>query len=722
MIDRHGRLAERFGEGSGKINKVGDKAWYTRSAVRMAGSPDAPLVLAEGITTAAAIWQATGHECWAVLGAKRFSKVPLRDARDVIVALDADEPDSPGTKDAAKAIDELRHARSFRIARAGGDRGYDFCDLLRDRGADAVRAAISSAELIEHQLQTRKKVKNAERPPSESLRRETDDGRVLIEDDDVHLTETLDLVELAMRGQQAPVFQRGSRLARIHRLDHQEAKEDIEVIREPGALVIRDYSSAQFRERIYSHVQFWEPSWVDGVFIQAPVSVPKWVVEHLLDRDERWSWNPLSGIVEAPTMRVDGTILDQQGYDSNSGLYYDNGKVAFDLIPTEPTKADALRALEKLSSVVEGFPFDGNEDGRVKCPSRSAALSLLLSPFVARVAKPPAHLADANAPRSGKSLLIDSASLIATGKRAAHMDWDLNDQENVKRLSGVLLQGDLMLSIDNVERPLGGSFLCSILTQENVQVRVLGQTGQPHVRTNMLIAASGNNIKVKGDLSVRSIKFRLDARRERPGERKFDVDLYKYIPAHRHELVPACLTILRAWAIAPETDRVAILSKMTPMGGFEAWSERVRAALIWLDEDDPCATVDEVIEQEEGEAKYAALLAGWIEGLPARKKIGSQDGCDLFGGSAEANESAWCSLEKVIQIGDRTPSLKAALVEITPREVKSPTHSLGTFLKPFVDRAVGIADAAGKRHVYRVRKRQHPRLRTMQYLVEEIGP
>ena len=124
------------------------------------------------------------------------------------------------------------------------------------------------------------------------------------------------------------------------------------------------------------------------------------------------------------------------------------------------------------------------------------ALSLMLSPHIARVAKPPAHLLDANAPRSGKSLLIDSASMIATGKRAAHMDWDENDAENVKRLSGVLLQGDLMLSVDNVERPLGGSFLCSVLTQDVVQIRILGQTGQPHVGTNMLIAASGNNIKV----------------------------------------------------------------------------------------------------------------------------------------------------------------------------------------------------------------------------------
>ena len=83
MIERDGQLATQFGDGSGKINKIGDKGWYSCSAVRMPGPVEGPIVLAEGISTAIAIWQATGHECWAVLGAKRFSKVPLPDDRNV---------------------------------------------------------------------------------------------------------------------------------------------------------------------------------------------------------------------------------------------------------------------------------------------------------------------------------------------------------------------------------------------------------------------------------------------------------------------------------------------------------------------------------------------------------------------------------------------------------------------------------------------------------------
>jgi hypothetical protein len=221
-------------------------------------------------------------------------------------------------------------------------------------------------------------------------------------------------------------------------------------------------------------------------------------------------------------------------------------------------------------------------------------------------------------------------------------------------------------------------------------------------------------------LSVRSIKCRLDARRERPGERQFDVNLYKYIPAHRTELVPACLTILRAWIVAPAEERNAVLAKMKPMGGFEGWSERVRGALLWLGEKDPCATIDDVMEQEESEAKYSALVAGWVLGLGAYAKVGTQDGCDIFGETDLANETMWSSLDDVIAAAECVPALKAALAEITPREVKHPAQSLGTFLKPFVDRAVGATDENGDRRIYRVRKRQHSRLRTMQYILEEM--
>jgi hypothetical protein len=88
------------------------------------------------------------------------------------------------------------------------------------------------------------------------------------------------------------------------------------------------------------------------------------------------------------------------------------------------------------------------------------------------------------------------------------------------------------------------------------------------------------------------------------------------------------------------------------------------------------------------------MLSG--DSLNACKKLGTQDGCDIFGSTDEAHEAAWCSLDDVIAAAESTPSLKAALIEITPREVKQPSQSLGTFLKPYVERPAGITDSEGK--------------------------
>jgi hypothetical protein len=546
----------------------------------------------------------------------------------------------------------------------------------------------------------------------------TGDGRALIEHNELDLTAMLDATEAAMRERNAPVFQRDDTLVRIHHINHQETIDENTVRRSPGALVIRNYSKLQFRERMHEHVQFWKPGKdKDGNFIQEPIAVPMAVVGHVVDRNDRWSWRPLQGIVEVPTLRADGTVLSAPGYDPVSELYYDPGGTTFADIPERPTKDDALAALGKIDEVIKGFPFDGHPNGLTKCPSRSVALSLILSLYCCRAVKPPMHLLDASTPGTGKSLLVDAAALIATGKVAAHMDWDRSLEENVKRLSGVLYQGDLMLSIDNVDQPIGGSYLNSILTQPVVQVRILGLTGQHHLPTSLLVCASGNNLRVKGDMPRRCIKCRMDAKRERPQDRKFDVNLMNWIPEHRHELVPAALTILRAFAVTDDHDEV--LGKITPLGNFEGWSDRVRGALIWVGEIDPVASAAEIQDDEEDSAKMSAVLACWVGVFGAHKSIASTD--DIFH-RAVLKDAAWKSLGEVIATAGHADRfvLKEALTATTvPRELSQ--DGLGRFLSDYVDRVYGLGTLDNRRF-YRLRKRLHPDTRRVQYLVEEVEP
>ena len=56
------------------------------------------------------------------------------------------------------------------------------------------------------------------------------------------------------------------------------------------------------------------------------------------------------------------------------------------------------------------------------------------------------------------------------------MSQGSDEEETEKRLSVVLQAGDPVLLIDNCERALKGEFLCSMLTQEILQARILGRS------------------------------------------------------------------------------------------------------------------------------------------------------------------------------------------------------------------------------------------------------
>jgi putative DNA primase/helicase len=85
------------------------------------------LLVGEGIETSLAAMQATKHAAWAALSASGLRGLDLpRDARDVIVLADGDDPGEAAAQDCAWRW--KREGRRVRIARA--PQGLDFNDLL----------------------------------------------------------------------------------------------------------------------------------------------------------------------------------------------------------------------------------------------------------------------------------------------------------------------------------------------------------------------------------------------------------------------------------------------------------------------------------------------------------------------------------------------------------------------------------------------------------------
>lgn len=542
------------------------------------------------------------------------------------------------------------------------------------------------------------------------VRAEGRDGRAQIVFSQVDDLRVLDETQRALLIAEAQIFQRGGQLAHVFRLEREEKVVDqngkTTWSRPAGSLVIKPVGPDRLRLYLSEHIRFVAPSKdKEGNYVLVPIRAPKSVATDFIAMDDAWRLRVLRGIAETPTMREDGSLLTQQGYDEQSRIVLDTNGAEFDAIPENLTKEDAELALGEINKVLGGFPFDGNDDGSIKCPSRSVALSLILtSLIVSALPHIPMHLGDAAAPGTGKGLLGDIASIIATGRIASRMTQGRDEAEDEKRLVGAVLQGTPMLMIDNVEQALGGDFLCTIITDGKVQVRVLGQTGQHEVDVRMLIYATGNNVKVRGDMVRRAVSCRMDAAMERPEDRKFDLDPKAYVLKYRHKLVSAALIILRAFVIAP--DRQAVLDKLPPYNGFEQWSERVRAALVWLGEVDPCETRDAIRDEDPVTNSLATLIAAWVGELKAAKvDEGTDDGWYTTGQVCDAANEA----DPHDRGGLMRPALHSALEGILPRDVTS--EGLGRFLSRYVDRVVGS---------YRLRKRKHPITRVKQYLVEPM--
>ncbi len=342
------------------------------------------------------------------------------------------------------------------------------------------------------------------------------------------------------------------------------------------------------------------------------VDCPKLVAETYL-ACAPWKVPVLTGIIEAPTLRPDGSILETPGYDKDTGLIFYPGDTIFPAIPQNPSHDDAIHTIQPFKQILSGFPFVNELDFAV-------AISAILTGLIRRSLRTaPLHGYSAPKMGSGKSLLADVTAMIATGRPAAVMSQSDSPEEEKKRLLAVLMEGDPVVCIDNVERPLGSDSICSILTQEFWKERLLGKNKTVTVPTNITFLATGNNLTFQGDLSTRALICMLDPQCERPEERKFDVDLYRYVPAHRAELVQAGLTILRAYHIAGRPKQ-----NIPTFGRFEEWSDWVRSALLWIGLADPCESRKRVEDADPVRANLRALLSNWqacIKGSVTLKEL-----------------------------------------------------------------------------------------------------
>lgn len=328
---------------------------------------------------------------------------------------------------------------------------------------------------------------------------------------------------------------------------------------------------------------------------------PMWLGNAIIHRSDFGRIPVIEGIIDAPTLRRDGVVLRQRGYDAPTKVY-----VTKELplqMPAQPTKADAQQALSRLLDLVCDFDFalDAGRTAWVASVLSLAARHTFDGPV-------PIFIFDGTRPGAGKTLLADLASMIASGASAERMIFTRDAAEMDKRIVSLALSGDRSVLLDNVHGKLKSAPLDAAVTGNFYKSRMLGKNEtSKQIPIKIVWFVTGNGMIISTDIARRSLITRLTPQTANPFLRSGPTpttkwrypNILNYARQNRAELLSCALTIVQAYINAGKPDMA-----IQPLGSFEAWSDTIRSAVIYAGGVDPCATF---VESEDSDVDDEAL-------------------------------------------------------------------------------------------------------------------
>ena len=444
---------------------------------------------------------------------------------------------------------------------------------------------------------------------------------------------------IAALGACGDIYQRGPMLVRVRDDGEHRPKREL-IVRADDAPVIEPLPLAWALVGL-SGAARWMKTAADG---SEKVTMPPKDVVAAVATAGAWPGVPvLTAVVESPVVRSDGTILNTPGYDESTGILF-RPTGAVDPVPDAPTPAEVATALMALAEVVCDVPFAHE----AHC---AAWLAAVLTPFARYTfdAPTPLFLIDASTRSSGKSLLAKVTGIITMGRKPATTTLSSNEEERKKKITSIVIAGDSMVLLDNIEGVIGGESLNSVLTATTWSDRWLGlskMTGALPVNTTWL--ATSNNATLGKDTPRRTVPIRIEPECERPEQRGGfrHVHLEEWVTAERPRLAAAALTLIRAWHVA---GRPAV--PLPIMGSYEVWSDTVRQIVVWLGLPDPLLAQQLAIEAG-GDTDHDELEA-LVEGLEELTQVRPLTAGEIL---AALN----------VPFGTQPPALKATLLERWP--------------------------------------------------------
>jgi hypothetical protein len=429
-------------------------------------------------------------------------------------------------------------------------------------------------------------------PPS---RRPKTAAAILVEPGKRHEAADAGIAALVAAG--VPFYQRNRRIVRVAEVKAKTSSG--EVIMVPGIVEV----TSPLMERELGRRATWK-RWDGRKNDYAVIDPPSPVAAQILAMSGHWPFPPLYGLVQCPTLRRDGSLLARPGYDEATGLVLVDG-LEMPPIPSKPSREDAMHALRLLRELLGEFPFTDLE-------SEAVALSMFITPVVRGAMKvAPMHLVTAPLPGTGKSYLLDCASMTATGEVCAVEAMAPKYDETEKRLIGAALAGFPIIGIDNVREIVAGDFFCQITERPLMSLRALGSSDKHRIPNSFTVFADGNNATVAEDMVRRTLRCGMDANMEHPEDKEFTFDPLAAIQRDRGKYIKAALTIPLAYIAAGRP------RKKPPLPSFGEWSRTVRDPLLWLGVADAVQSQEKLRSADPQKAIIAEVFDAWQSALGA---------------------------------------------------------------------------------------------------------
>ncbi|MDQ3405233.1 MAG: hypothetical protein M3548_17885 [Actinomycetota bacterium] len=331
---------------------------------------------------------------------------------------------------------------------------------------------------------------------------------------------------------------------------------------------------------------------------------------------------PLTGVVTSPVLRPDGTLLQTSGYDTATGLYY-SPSTTMPTIPAAPTKAEVAEALDfVLGRLLCDFPFVADAD-------RANHLALLIAPILRPFlgCLTPFGLISATTQSSGKTLLAEIPGYLYGSKNLVWRKGD--DSELEKAVTSALHSPAPIMLWDNIAEGtiVSSAVLAQLLTSPHWSARMLGSSGAGFTAANdRLWLATGNNIRLGGDMATRTVLVRLDPNDPHPDQRdqtRFGIphlDTWLKTPANRATVLRHLLILVMDWinAAAPRSGHT--------MRQFTNWAGAAGGFLAHHGVDGFLDNLADMRDTDDDNTEWTAFLARWHE-LHGTRRVSSRILC-----------------------------------------------------------------------------------------------